>query len=43
MKPCRPFWWIRDIDTRADLLYDYERDLKMIEELENPSDGPQPW
>jgi len=43
MKPRPPFWWIRDIDTRADLLYDYERDLKMIEELENPSDGPQPW
>jgi len=43
MKPRAPFWWIRDPDTRADLLYDYERDLKMIEELENPSDGPQPW
>ena len=43
MKPRLPFWWIRDTDTRADLLYDYERDLKTIDELEDPSDGPQPW
>jgi hypothetical protein len=42
MKPRLPFWWIRDPDTRADLLYDLAREEQMNAELEDPSDGPQP-
>ena len=38
-----PFWWVADPDTRADLLYDLAREQKDVEELEDPSEGPQPW
>jgi hypothetical protein len=38
-----PFWWVADPDTRADLRYDLVRELKALEELENPSEGRQPW
>jgi hypothetical protein len=43
MKPRAPLWWIRDPDTRADLLYDLAREERMNAELEDPSEGPQPW
>ena len=33
-----PFWWIKDPDTRADLLYDLEREERMNAELEDPSE-----
>jgi len=33
-----PFSWVRDPDTRADLLYDLVRELKDIAELEDPRD-----
>jgi len=36
-----PFWWVADPDTRADLRYDLVRELKALEELENPSEGRQ--
>jgi hypothetical protein len=38
-----PFWWIRDPDTLGDLLYDLARELRDVEELEDPSEGKQPW
>jgi hypothetical protein len=38
-----PFSWVRDPDTQADLLYDLARELRDVEELENPDDGRQPW
>jgi len=43
MKPRLPFWWIRDPDTRADLIYDLAREQGNVEELECPEDGWQPW
>jgi len=43
MKPRLPFSWVRDLDTRADLLYDLAREQKDIAELEDPSEGWQPW
>ena len=41
--PRSPFWWIADPDTRADLRYDLAREERDIAELEDPSEGPQPW
>ena len=38
MPPRAPFWWVKDPDTRADLLYDLEREEKDIAELEDPSE-----
>jgi hypothetical protein len=38
-----PFWWVADPDTRADLLYDLAREEQMNAELEDPSEGKQPW
>ena len=38
-----PFWWVADPDTRADLRYDLAREIRDLEELENPSEGRQPW
>ena len=38
-----PFWWVADLDTRADLRYDLAREERDIAELEDPSEGPQPW
>ena len=38
-----PFWWVRDLDTLGDLLYDLAREQRDVEELEDPSDGRQPW
>ena len=37
------FSWVADPDTRADLRYDLAREQKDVEELENPSEGRQPW
>ena len=31
------------LDTRADLLYDLDREERMNAELEDPPEGPQPW
>jgi hypothetical protein len=33
-----PFSWVRDPDTRANLLYDLARELWGVEELEDPED-----
>jgi hypothetical protein len=41
--PRLPFWWIKDADTLGDLLYDLAREEQMNAELEDPSEGPQPW
>jgi hypothetical protein len=43
MAPKPPFWWIKDQDTLGDLLYDLAREEMMLEELENPGNGLQPW
>jgi hypothetical protein len=42
MKVRLPFFWVKDPDTLGDLFYDLAREEKMLEELENPGDGPQP-
>jgi|BarGraIncu01121A_1022015.scaffolds.fasta_scaffold14833_3 hypothetical protein len=33
-----PFSWVADPDTRADLRYDLAREIRDLEELENPED-----
>jgi hypothetical protein len=38
-----PFSWVADRDTREDLRYDLAREERDIAELEDPSEGPQPW
>jgi hypothetical protein len=38
-----PFWWIADPDTRADLRYDLAREIRDLEELEDPSEGTRSW
>ena len=38
-----PFWWVADPDTGAICAYDLARELRDLEELENPSEGRQPW
>jgi hypothetical protein len=33
-----PFSWVKDLDTRADLLYDLWREERDLAELEDPED-----
>jgi hypothetical protein len=37
------FSWVADLDTRADLRYDLAREIRDLEELEDPSEGTWPW
>jgi len=37
------FSWVADPDTRADLRYDLAREIRDLEELEDPSEGTRPW
>jgi hypothetical protein len=36
-------WLLQRPEFRADLLYDLAREERMNAELEDPSDGQQPW
>jgi hypothetical protein len=38
-----PFSWVTDPDTRVDLRYDLAREIRDLEELEDPSEGTRPW
>ena len=41
MAPRKPFSWMAPSDAKDDLLYDYARELKDLEDLEDPSEGVQ--